>query len=96
MDPLHHIFLIIPFRLCPGKFFPQLCQFLLQNRKPLPAEIVSFFFQGSLFDLQLHDMTLYIVQLRRQGIQFGLDQGTCLIHKIDGFIRKKTVGDVAV
>ena len=96
MDSLHHILLIIPFRLRPSKFFPQLCQLLLENCKPLPAEVIGLLFQSSFFDLQLHNMPLHVIQFRGQGIQLRLDQSTCLIHEINGLIRQKTVGDVAI
>ena len=75
---------------------PLLRQFLLHFSQMYPGQGVLLFLQGGFLNFQLHDMAADIVQLRGQGIDFRADQGTGLIHQVDGLIRQEPVGDIAV
>ena len=58
--------------------------------------LICLLFQGSLLDLQLHDLSAQLIQLGRHGIQLCLDQCTRLIDQVDGLIRQEPVGNVTV
>ena len=72
-----------------GKILTQLCKTILR-------ELVIFFFESHLFNFQPHDFTAGIIQFGRHGIYLRANHGTGFIHKIDGFVRKKTVGNIPV
>ena len=93
---LHRLLLIVPLGLLTGKFLPQFGEFLLQIFQPLLAQPVGLFLQSCLLDLQLHDLTVQLIQIRRHGIQLGLDHSTGLIHQVNGLIRQKPVGNISV
>jgi len=69
---------IAHFTELPGK----ICQTLF-------AQGIGLFLQGCLFDFHLHDFSLLLIQLRRQGIQFCLDQGAGFIHEVDCLVRQE-------
>ena len=58
--------------------------------------MIVLLFQSCLLDLQLHHPAAQLIQLRRHGVQLGLDQRARLVHQINRFIRQKAVGDIAV
>ena len=91
---LHRVFLIVPACFLRVKRIPQLSQLLLQICQTLLAQFIRFFFQCSLLNLQLHDLSAHLIQLCRHGIQLCLDQGTRLIHQVDGLIRQEPVGNI--
>ena len=62
----------------------------------LLTEGIGFLFQADLLDLVLHDLVLQIVQLAGHAFHFGFDHGAGFIHQVNGFIRQKTIGDIAV
>ena len=94
---IFHCFLfIIPLSLLGIKLVPQLCKLPLQNFQTLLTWFIRLFLKCCLFNLHLHDLSLQLIQLCRQGIQLCLDQGASLIHKVNGLIRQKPVGNIAV
>ena len=74
----------------------KLRQLLLQVCQTLLAQGVVFFFQRSLLNFHLHDLTAQLVQLRRHGVHLGLDQCARFIHQVDRFIRQKPVRNITV
>ena len=58
--------------------------------------MILLFLQGRHLDLHLHDFPLQLIQFRGHTVQFRLDQGTGLIHQVDGLVRQKSVGNITV
>ena len=93
---LHGSLFILPLSLPVVKFILQLSKLFLQCFQPLLAQSVALFLECDLLDFQLHGPAVQLIQLRGHGIQLRFDQGTGLVHQIDGLIRKKAVRDIAV
>ena len=62
----------------------------------LLTQVISLLLQGRFLDLQLHNLTPELIQLRRHGIQLRLNQSAGFIHQVNGLIRQETVGDITV
>ena len=90
------MFLIVPLCFLSVEGVTHLCKFFLQLCKTFFAQIVSFFLKSRFLDLKLHDLTSLFIQFSRHGIQLGLDQGTCFIDQIDGFVRQESVCDISM
>ena len=93
---LHRILFVIPLCLLLAELFLQISQFFLKRRQTLPAQIICFFFQRCFLDLQLRHLSGQFIQLGRHGIQLGLNEGARLIHQVNGLIRQKPIGNIAV
>ena len=96
LQPLYGILFVFPGCFLAVKFLFQFCQFLLQVGKSFFGKTVIFLLQRSFLNLHLHHFTAHFIQLGRHGIQLCLDQGTCLINKVDRFIRQKSVRNITV
>ena len=90
------MFLIIPLCFLRIECVTHLCKLFLQFCKTLFTQIVRFLLKRRLLNLKLHDLTSLFIQLGRHGIQLGLDQGTCFIDQIDGFVRQESVCDISM
>ena len=77
-------------------FFLKLGQFFLQPLQPILRCGIGFLFQRLLLDLAPHDFAVDVVEFFRLGIDRHFQPRTCFVDQIDGFIGKKTVGDVAM
>ena len=67
-----------------------------QLLKAFLGELVGLLFKRHFFDFKLHYLTANVVKLRRHGVNIRANGGAGLVHKVNGLIRKKTVGDIAV
>ena len=67
-----------------------------QLLKAFLGELVGLLFKRHFFDFKLHYLTANVVKLRRHGVNVRANGGAGLVHKVDGLIRKETVGDVTV
>ena len=88
--------LIIPLCFLGIKGITKLCQLLLKCFQTFLTQVICLFLQCRFLNLQLHDLTALFIQLWRHGIQLCLNQGTGLIHQVNGLIRKKTVCDISM
>jgi hypothetical protein len=78
-----------------GSFF-KLGKFLLEPLESLLRRAVGLLLQSLAFDLELDDSPVEFVQLLRFGVHLHPEPRRCLIHEIDGLVRQKSVGDVAM
>ena len=74
----------------------KLSHFLLKIGKTLLRKIVILLLQLDLFDLHLLELPVHLIQLRRHGIHLRLNERAGFVHKVDCFIRKETVGNIAI
>ena len=58
--------------------------------------IVIFLCQCLLLDLQLHELSLYLIQLLGLAFDFHLQLAGCLIYQVYGLVGQEPVGDVTV
>ena len=93
---IHAGLFVVPLGLAVLELLLLLRQLLLQVCKPLLAQPVLFLLQRRFLDLQLHDLSLQLVQLCGHGIHLGLDQGAGFVHQVDGLVRQEPVGNVSV
>ena len=94
LDPRHGLFLAHPLGSERGALLVQRRQLFLDGRETF-ACILLFGDHGPL-DLELHDALLDVLQFRRQAVDLDAQLGGCLIDEVDGLVRQKPVGDVAV
>ena len=71
-------------------------QAVFQFGQPFLGRRIGLFFQGFAFDLRLKDLTLDFVDLHRHAIDLDAQLGRALVNQIDGLVRQKSVGNVAV
>ena len=64
--------------------------------QPVFAPGVLLLAQGLFLDLQLHDLPLRLVQLRREAVDLHADLAGGLVHQVDGLVRQEAVGDIPV
>ena len=88
--------LILPLGLRRTEFVVQLSHFLLKICKTLLRKIVILLLQLDLFNLHLLKLPVHLVQLRRHGIHLRLNKSAGFIHKVNGLVRKETVGNIAI
>ncbi len=58
--------------------------------------IILFLLEGLLFDLELHQAPVDLVEFFRLGFNRHAQAGGSLVHQVDGFVRHEAVGNVAV
>ena len=86
---------------CQCSFIPELFSFSSAS-SPFRASsrsqrcLVGFFGERLALDFQLRDAPLDLVDFNRHAVDFDAQPRRGFIHQIDGFVRQKTVGDVAV
>ena len=90
------VLFVFPLGLLAVELIAHFGQLFLQGVQALLTEGIGFLFQADLLDLVLHDLVLQIVQLAGHAFHFGFDHGAGFIHQVNGFIRQKTIGDIAV
>ena len=98
-DFLHggELFLLrLPNRGEIGRFLFQLGDFLVDFLEALLRRFICLFLQGLTLDLKLNDAAVDFVDLLRLGIGFHADAASRLVHKVNGFVRQKSIGDVAI
>ena len=96
LDLADGVLLILPLGLLDIEAVLQLGKLLGQLLKPFLRQGIVLLLQCQLLDLQLHDPPVQLIHLLRHGIHLRLDQGTGLIHQVDGLVRQETVGNVPV
>ena len=74
----------------------QVGQLLLQLGEALLGGGVFLLFQSLALDLQLHDPAMNLIQLAGHRVDFGPQLRTRLVDEVNGFVRQKTVADVAM
>ena len=95
-DPRDDLFLMVPARSQRGSFFGQLCKLLLDARQPLLRSLVGLLAQRLALDLELPDLPLELVQLRRQRVDLGAQSRGRLVDQVNGLVGKEPIRDVAV
>jgi hypothetical protein len=60
------------------------------------ARRVALLLERLLLDLQLHQLALHGVDLRRHAVHFHLDLGRCLVDEIDRLVGQEPIGHVPV
>ena len=95
-DRLNQFLLALPPQLHLGGFFAKLAQFLFDQRQPLAGRRVVFLAQRLALDLQLNDLALHRLQIRRQRIDLHAQARRSFIDQVDRLVGQKTVGDVAM
>ena len=93
MDGIHHVFFPLPLSKDGGSLFLQVGEVYIQR---LELGRVVFSLDCLDLDFQLHDFPVEHIQLLRFGVDLHPEFGSCLIHQVDGLVRKKPVGDVAL
>ena len=58
--------------------------------------LVVLTFDGLTLNLELFQLTCYLVELLRNRVALHTQLRCCLIHEVDGLIRQETVGDVTL
>jgi len=96
LDLLNGLFFRFPLGTLGIHTRPEFRQLFLKGFEPLLACLVPLFFQGRLLYFKLHGPAGGLVNIRRHRIDLRANHGAGLIHKVNGFIRKETVGDIAV
>ncbi len=64
--------------------------------EPVPGRGVALLLQGLALDLDLHDPTGDLVQLRRHGVDLDPEPSRRLVHEVDGLVGQEAIGDVTV
>ena len=90
------LFLVLPLGGELGALLAQIGEFLLDAREALPAGGVLLLLEGLPLHLELHDLAVEFVDLRRLGIEFHLEPRGRLVHEVHRLVRQEAVGDVAV
>ncbi|CDC60577.1 putative uncharacterized protein [Clostridium sp. CAG:448] len=90
------ILLVFPLCLHAAELFTQIRKLLLNLFQMRGGQLIGFFLERRLFNLKLHDFTGNLIQFRRHGVHFRLDQCARLIDQVDCLIRQKTVGNITV
>ena len=88
--------LVLPFGFHRAGFFFQVGELFFQLRQALLARRVLFFLQRLAFHLELHDLALDHVDLRRHRIELDLQARGRFVDKVDRFVRQKPIADVAM
>ena len=91
LDDLDELFLLLPL----------VVEFLLVGlqRTDLLVDVVDlglvlFPLDGLALNLELHNLTMYLVQCLRFGVALHTQLGRSLVNQVDGLIRQVSVGDV--
>ena len=79
-----------------GGFFFQLDDFFFDQFESLARGFILFFFDRFALNLQLNQAPIELVDDFGFGVDLDLDFGGCLVNQVDGFVRQKAVGNVAV
>ncbi len=75
---------------------PHRFQVVFQLGQSLPRRRVGLFFQCLTFDFGLGDFALHLVDFDRHRVDFDAQFGGGLVDQVDGLVRQKTVGHIAV
>ena len=57
---------------------------------------IAFFFHCLTFNLQLNQTAVQLIDDFRLRVDFNFDFGSCFINQINGLVRQKSIGDVAM
>ena len=90
------LLLVLPVGLHGVEGVPEGGELLADLHQVFEGRLIGLLAEGRLLDLQLHDLPGDLVHLRGHGVYLRLDHGAGFVHEIDGLIRQKPVGDVAV
>src|SRR5579883_74487 len=95
-DGLHRLALALQREFQRVQLLGQVGDLLLHLCAALAAGRVVLFFQRLQFHLQLANAAIQRVHLAGRAVQFDAAVAGGLVDQVDGFVRQKTVGDVAI
>ena len=88
--------LVLPLELHGILLVLKLGQFLLYVCKPFLGGIICLPGKGMLLDIELQDLTLYLIQFGRLALDLHLKLAGSLVHKVDSLVRQESGCDVTV
>ena len=96
LDLLNVLLLAFPLCLLRIKLITHIGDLFGNVRQTFLTELVIFFLERCLLDLQLQDLPLLFVEFCGQGVHLCLDQCAGFVHKVDCLVGKESVADVTV
>ena len=95
-NPPDGFFFHLPVSLPGARLLAQLSELRFDLLQPLARVRVGLLQQRLALDLQLQDAPLDFVNFHRQRINLHAQAGRSLVNQVDGLVREKAIGDVAV
>ena len=86
----------VPCRCQLGRALFETCQLPSNRRKPFFRGFGVFLLKRRLFDFQLNDLPVSLVQIGRLAVGLDAQMARRLVHHIDCLVRQKPFGDITV